>query len=207
MPWRVSRRLWHQGRSTSPCTSSRPLVIRLDAGDADHDPGRRARRLLRAVRDGPGPRDPGSEGQDGRDRRARVSPRTSSSPACWPTSGSIRARTSTLVEHPAADGQAAARRGQGRRLPRLPAGSAGAARPEDRTRRRQQRGRPAVVAVLLLHGDGQSGVRAQASGRHQAGAAGDLQGDRRLRPRAGAGRAGSRRRRLHASATTMRSRP
>ena len=39
-----------------------------------HGLGRRARRLFRAVRDGSGSRDPGSEGQDGRDHRARVDP-------------------------------------------------------------------------------------------------------------------------------------
>ena len=89
-----------------------------------------------------------------------------------------------FVEHPAGRGQAAARGGKGRRLPRFPAGPSGAARPEGRPRRRQQRGRPAVVAVLLLHGHGSPGVRPQASDRDQAGAAGDLEGGRHLRPRA-----------------------
>ena len=81
-------------------------------------------------------------------------------------------------------GQAAARGGKGRRLPRVSAGPSGAARPEGRTRRRQQRGRPAVVAVLLLHRHGSPGVRQEASDRDQAGAAGDPERSRPLRPRA-----------------------
>ena len=67
-------------------------------------------------------------------------------------------------------GQAAVRRGQGRRLPRLSAGAAGAARQEDRPRDRQQRNGPAVVAVLLLHGGRATGtssasIRSRPSGR------------------------------------------
>ena len=45
----------------------------------------------------------------------------------------------------------------------------------------------ALVAVLLLHGGRQPGVRPQAPGGHQTGAARPPEGDRRLCPRAGAG--------------------
>ncbi len=58
---------------------------------------------------------------------------------------------------PAANG--AVRRGQDRCVPRLSARAAGAARPEDRPRDPQQRGRPSMVAVLLLPADGQHGLR------------------------------------------------
>ncbi len=69
------------------------------------------------------------------------------------------------------------------RLPRFPAGPSGAACPEGRTRRRQQRGRPTVVTVLLLPRHGSPGVRQEASDRDQAGAAGNLERSRPLRPR------------------------
>ena len=54
---------------------------------------------------------------------------------------------------PQADG--AFRRAQDRRISRNPAGAAGPARPQDRPCDRQQFARSAVVAVFLLHADGQ----------------------------------------------------
>jgi NitT/TauT family transport system substrate-binding protein len=54
-------------------------------------------------------------------------------------------------------------------------------RPEYRSRNPQQRGRPAVVAVLLLSAVGQQGVRPSASDRNQARDARDPKGCRPLR--------------------------
>ena len=53
---------------------------------------------------------------------------------------------------------------------------------EDRARSSQHRDRQAVVSVLLLRGGRHSRVRAQAPGRHQASAARNPEGDRRVRP-------------------------
>src|SRR5262249_50805189 len=62
----------------------------------------------------------------------------------------------------------------------------------------QQRPRPPLVAILLLHAGRQPGVRSQISGRDQARAARDPQSRRSLRRRADAGRAADRRCRVHA---------
>ena len=50
-------------------------------------------------------------------------------------------------------------RREGRRVPGVPARPAGPARPAYRPRHRQQRARPALVAIFLLHAGGQPGVR------------------------------------------------
>ena len=101
---------------------------------------------------------------------------------------------------------AAPRRGQDRCLHGLSARAAGTAGEADRARGGQQRGGPALVAVFLLHGRRQPGVRPEAPGGHQAGAARDPEGDRPLCPRAGAGRPVPRGQGLHDAATTMPSR-
>ena len=59
-----------------------------------------------------------------------------------------------FVEHPAAEGKRLLAEGKVDAYLGISAGPSGAPRPEGRTRRRQQRGRPAVVAVLLLHRHG-----------------------------------------------------
>ena len=100
----------------------------------------------------------------------------------------------------------AVRRRQGRCVSRLPARAAGAARPQDRSRDPQHGHGQAVVAVFLLHGGRQHGVRPRLSGRHQALPAGHPQGHRPLRGRAGAGRTTAGRCAGSPSATTTRSR-
>jgi NitT/TauT family transport system substrate-binding protein len=76
----------------------------------------------------------------------------------------------TFVEHPFAKGmQLLAERKIDAYLgfPPRPAGAPG---PEDRPRGGQQRDRPTVVPVLLLHGNRQPRVRPQAPSGHEAGA-------------------------------------
>ena len=72
---------------------------------------------------------------------------------------------------------------QDRCVPRHPARAAGTARPQDRPHDPQQRGRPAVVAVFLLHAGRHADYVSRLSGRDQAGDAGHAQGRRSVRRR------------------------
>ena len=87
---------------------------------------------------------------------------------------------------------------QDRRLPRLSARAAGAARPRLRSRDREHAQRPAVVAVLLLHDLRQPRLGPRAPGRDQALSARGVQGRRLLPGRARERRAPSRRWRVRA---------
>ena len=166
---------------------------------SDHDPGRRARRLLRAVRDRAGSHDPRSQGQDGRDAEARGRPQHVFLASMVAYVGLDPRKDINWVDASADESMQLLARGKDRRLPGLPAGPTGAAREEDRTRGRQQRGGPAVVAVLLLHGRGnREFVRKHPVATKRALRA-ILKGSRHLRPRARARGARSRRQRLHAA--------
>ena len=128
-----------------------------DPGDrcrrADHGACRRACRLLRTVRPTRGIRSitdlkGKSVGVPAGVERSLFSPR-------WPPmSGSTRSRTSTGSPADRRQAGGAVRGGQDRRVSRLPARAAGTARPANRPCDRQQLGRPAVVAVFLLHAAG-----------------------------------------------------
>ena len=106
--------------------------------------------------------DQGPQGQDGRDLEQGIG--AARVPGEHRHLGRARSEPRhRLGRSFAGRGQAAARRGQDRRLPRLSARPAGTARAQGRPRPAQQRDRPAVVAVLLLPGGGQRRVRAQAT--------------------------------------------
>ena len=145
------------------------------------------------------------EGQEGRHAGPRLQP----APVPRHHGDPCRARPAQghrLGHQPIGQADGAVRRRQDRCLPRLSARAAGAARPQHRPRDRQQRTGPALVAVFLLHGVGQHGLRPRSSGRDQALPARHPQGRRHLRHRAGARRTAAGRWRVHRSATTTRSR-
>ena len=189
---RARQGCWQPGRSTSPWTSSRPLVIALDAGDPDH-------RCLAGVHVGcfelfgtdRDPHDQGSEGQDGRGHASWVRPQhvflssmvglRGAGPAQGHQLGRAlrRPRASSCLRRARSTPSSGFRRTRRSCAPGRSVTSSSTARST------------AVVAVLLLHARGQPGVRREASGRDQAGAAGDPEGGRHLRPGAGAGRAGT----------------
>ena len=179
----------HAASRTSPATSP---AGRLSSGcrRADHGAGGRASRVLRAVRQRADPQ-PIS---DLKGKRVGIQEPGSSAPVPGrPMAAYIGldpARGHRLG-HDRRSGNAMElfADGQDRRLPRLPARAAGAARPQDRPRDPQHAPSTALVAVLLLHAARQRRVRPRASGRHQARAARHPQGRRPLRRRAGAGRA------------------
>ena len=174
---------------------------------ADHGVGGCASRLLRAVRARAHPSHQRPEGQAGRHRpAARLRAGICSSRSWRRRSGWIRRRTSS---GPPARPQApwsCSPQGQVDAFLAFP--------PEPQELRARKIGRmilstghrPAMVAVLLLHRVRQPGVRPRSSGRDQALPARHPQGRRHLRHRAGAGRATAGRWRVHASATTTRSR-
>ena len=124
---------------------------------ADHGAGRRARRLLRAVRARADPDHQRPEGQEGRHPGLGSSSHLLLS-IMAAMSGSTRTRTSTGSTNPDRRLQGAVRRRQDRRFSWLAAGVAGAARPQDRPRDPQHGHGPAVVAVLLLPGGAATGT-------------------------------------------------
>ena len=79
----------------------------------------------------------------------------------------------TWVTHPAAEAKRLLAEGKIDAFLGFPPDPQELARQGDRPRRGEQRLRSAVVAVLLLHGGGEPGIRRAASGRHQARAARD----------------------------------
>ncbi len=184
------------GRPTSAWHFAAPLRYPTRRGGSHRHPGRGPRRLLRAVRHRSGPRDPRPEGEDrGRDRagiaqlrvpRQHGGVRRPRPPQGHQLGHAPRAESMRLL----AEGKIDAFLG----FPPEPAGAAGE---EDRPRRRQQRARPAVVPVFLLHAGRQPGVRPEAPGRHEAGAAGDPERRPTSARRAGAGRSTARRQGLH----------
>ena len=145
-----------------------PLVLSIDAGDPVTVAGRCALRLLRAVRE----RARSAASCDLKGKSVGVQG-LGLDPAHLPGGHGDLCRARSRQRHRLGDepvGQAdgAVRRRQDRRFPGLSARAAGAARPQDRPRDPQQRGRPAVVAVLLLPAVGQHGLRPRASDRDQA---------------------------------------
>ena len=105
-PWRASgSKALASGEVDIAMHFAAPLSSRLDARRPDRRPGRCARRLLRAVRDGPRSRDPGPEGKDGRRHRIGVGPARLPRQHGGATWAWTRARTSTGSTHPAAEGK------------------------------------------------------------------------------------------------------
>ena len=196
----------HMASWTSRCRPQHGSSLELDAGEADHGFGRRASRMLRAVCARAHPRHQRPEGQEGRHppetRLERASAPCQHRCVCRPRP----AHGHRLGEQRDRRLHGAVRRTESRCVSRLPARAAGAARPQDWPRDPQHDHGQAMVAVFLLYGDGQQGLRPQLSGRHQARAACLPQSHRHLRHRAGAGRTASGRCRVHGAIRYTRSR-
>ena len=138
-----------------------PGMDRLPSGcrRADHGVGGRASRVLRAVRAGARPNHQRLEGQEGRHPRGA---RLERAPAPRDHGGAGRARPAQghrLDRQPTGERHGAIRRRADRCFSRLSARAAGAARPQDRSRDPQHGHGQAMVAVSLLHGGRQQGVR------------------------------------------------
>ena len=88
-------------------------------------------------------------------------------------------------------------RSEDRRLPGRPATVPGASRPQDRALARQQRHRPSVVAVFLLHAGRQDRVRPEISDCDQTRRTGPAEGDRPMRQRTGTNCTADRRSGIH----------
>ena len=117
--------------------------------------GRGALGLLRAVRERAHPQRPRPQGQECRRAGLGLEPASLPGRPWRPMSDSTQRTTSTGCISPSVRPKELFVRGQDRRLPGLSARAAGAARPQHRPRAPQQRRRPALVAVLLLHALGQ----------------------------------------------------
>src|SRR6185436_9359072 len=139
-----------------------------------------------------------SEGQDGgRAGSGRIAARL---PRCHGRPRRARPDERHQLGHQPDDRpEGAFRRAEDRCFLGLSARAAGIARSKDRPCDRQQRDRPPVVAVLLLHAGRQPGIHPQESGGDQARAARHPQGDGPLRQRAGAGGETHGRRRIYAA--------
>ncbi len=154
--------------------------------------------LLRAIRQGRHPQHRRAQGQDRRGAGARLDPaRTADCPG-----GASRARPGqghSLGDRPQRQTNRTVCAGPDRCVPRLPAGATGSAYPAYRSRARQHRNGPAVVAVLLLPVGGQSRVRSQIPDGDEARLARGFESCRPLCRRSGRSRTTAGRWPLHPS--------
>ncbi len=154
----VNQTLLIAGRSTSTHDFVAPFIIQRDAGDPGRVPGRRTRRLLRALRHRARPRHSRSQGA----RRSaipgyRLRPARVPRQHGWLMSGFDPRKDVTFVTHLPGRVEAALWP-RGRSTPSWASpGPAGASGEEGRPCHRQQRPGPTLVAVLLLHGRGATG--------------------------------------------------